>query len=78
MGFVPIYPQERGRYACVTGASVKSCALRYVMLNMCGARSEERGARIDRLRCGLLLWQGLLPPDLMREAVLEEFVPGSR
>jgi uncharacterized protein (DUF885 family) len=37
------------------------------------------GARFDRRRYhDFLLSQGLLPPALLRQAVLEEFVPAQR
>jgi uncharacterized protein (DUF885 family) len=37
------------------------------------------GARFDQLKFhDFILAQGLLPPDLMRKAVLEDFVPSMR
>jgi uncharacterized protein (DUF885 family) len=37
------------------------------------------GARFNQKRFhDFILSQGLLPPDLMRKAVLEEFVPGEK
>jgi uncharacterized protein (DUF885 family) len=37
------------------------------------------GKRFDQKRFhDFILAQGLLPPDLMRKAVIEEFVPGQK
>jgi uncharacterized protein (DUF885 family) len=37
------------------------------------------GAKFDQLRFhDFILSQGLLPPDLMRKAVLQDFVPSQR
>ena len=78
----PRFRQGRGRALHLPRARARPTAISTATRACCRCARRPRtalGAKFDQKKFhDFILGQGLLPPDLMRKAVLEEFVPASR